>query len=267
MSVQRVKIMCLPNPCTSRVEWAEKKLDTLKVEIDNFIKGHSHQRFTDEDPDTGEKIIRFTFPEPPNEFSLEISEILHHLRSTLDALVFNLAGCPDDRKSNLMFPIFPTERSYMDHEKVYLEGVGGGAQALIRGLQPYNVPGGWDYPWPYDPEEQPLMFLHDFNRVDKHRTLRVVKPSVERVQIAASQPFIKRPNMGIQEDATGLLRVPKDMEVDVRPSFTITFENGWPTRGAEVVTCLGALLREVRSRILPKFIDFFDESGVRIPNA
>jgi hypothetical protein len=73
--------------------------------------------------------------------------------------------------------------------------------------------------------------------------------------------------MGIQEDATGLLRVPKDMEVDVRPSFTVAFENDWPTRGAEVATCLGALLREVRGRILPKFIDFFDESGVRFPDA
>jgi hypothetical protein len=183
------------------------------------------------------------------------------------ALVFNLAGCPDDRKSSLMFPIFPPERSYMDHEKAYLEGVGSGAQALIKGLEPYNVPENWDYPWSYDPEEQPLMLLHDFNRVDKHRTLRVVKPSVERVQIAASQPFMNRPNMGIQEGDTGLLRVPKDMEVDVRPSFTVAFENGWPTRGAEVATCLGALLREVRRRILPKFIDFFDESGVRTLHA
>jgi len=251
-----------------RVDRAEKQLDTLKTEMSDFIKGNTHTTGTGIDPNTGEKLIGVFFPDPPDTFTLEVSEFLHHLRSALDSLIFNLAGCPDDRYSTLLFPIFPTKVGYFKHEQTYLKGVGVEAKTVVQSLQPYYVPKDWHGAWPYDAEEQPLMFLHDFNRVDKHRMLRILQPSVEHLSVAAPETIsVDQVRLGVQEDEAGVLRVPADMDVQVRPTFSVAFENTWPTRGAEVATCLNALLMEVRDRVLPRFARFFYESGILIPES
>src|SRR5450759_887587 len=228
--------MRLPSSCSLRVDRAEKQLDTLKTEMSDFIKGNTHTTGTGIDPNTGEKLIG----------------------------VF----CPDDRYSTLLFPIFPTKVGYFKHEQTYLKGVGVEAKTVVQSLQPYYVPKDWHGAWPYDAEEQPLMFLHDFNRVDKHRMLRILQPSVEHLSVAAPETIsVDQVRLGVQEDEAGVLRVPADMDVQVRPTFSVAFENTWPTRGAEVATCLNALLMEVRDRVLPRFARFFYESGILIPES
>jgi hypothetical protein len=260
--------MGFPSSCSLRVDRAEKQLNALKTKMSDFIKGNTHTVGTGIDPNTGEKLIGVFFPHPPDDFTLEVSEFLHHLRSALDSLIFNLAGCPDDRYSALLFPIFPKKVDYLKHEQAYLKGVGVEAKAVVQSLQPYHVPKDWHGGSPYEAEKHPLMFLHDFNRVDKHRMLRILQPSVEHLSVAAPETIsVDQVRLGVQEGETGVLRVPANMDVQVRPTFSVAFEDTWPTRGAEVAICLSALLTEVRDRVLPRFARFFYESGILIPES
>jgi hypothetical protein len=257
----------LPQSCVHRLERAREHLDTFEAEARAFLDAQPYKRVIKKQSQPINEAV-FTYPDPPLHLSLIVSDYLHELRSCLDSLVFHLAGCPDDHKCRLQFPIFDDPNAYAGKCKVkdgYLEGIPSEAEAVIERLQPYNRPDYWDLPIPYVPGNMPLMRLHDLNRVDKHRTLHLMVRSVAMVGMwGAETDFPTIDVFGPQKDDTNLQRLADEVNVDVMPTFSVSFEDRWPTeRMNNAPLYLRWFLDHISNRVLPQFERFF-KNGVRI---
>ena len=116
-------------------------------------------------------------PELPLRYSVLVSEVVHHLRSTLDHLITQLAhvGPGSGDPQVLEFPICLTEQKFKAAvQRGKIQGVSKNAALVIESLQPYK-----DNP----PEHSTLWLLHDLSRVDKHRLLLVVAACVQMADI------------------------------------------------------------------------------------
>lgn len=103
---------------------------------------------------------------PPLRFADLAGEIAHHLRSTLDHLVWALASKRQEPSSRIQFPISESiEKFELALRNGILEGVGRRAAKKIRAMQPFNHP---------KPREAGLYVLHQLDIVDKHRLPLVV---------------------------------------------------------------------------------------------
>jgi hypothetical protein len=106
-------------------------------------------------------------PAVPPRIAVIAGEIVHHLRSCFDYVVWALAsknGLPDTERVN--FPVCQTPEKF---NKAVRDGVTKGVsvadRALIEALQPYRTP---------DPLNSILKVIHDLDIADKHRLLTVV---------------------------------------------------------------------------------------------
>jgi len=134
------------------------------------------------DPDGGQydRRIRIVLHEfiPADPFSIIIGDILFSLRSSLDALVYELnGGTSYEFHYRSEFPIFgchersgklvpnPAKRFAAEIGK-RVGGMHKSAQAIVESLQPYHRGNGY----PTDP----LWRLHSLHCLDKHRTINVV---------------------------------------------------------------------------------------------
>src|SRR5206468_1285965 len=102
--------------------------------------------------------------EPPLELAVVAGELAHDVRSALDHLAWDLVernGANPTRDTS-----FPIQRERDDQAFArQTRGMSPKHMDAIRALQPYlrEVP-----------EDDWLLRLHDFNRIDKHRLLHVV---------------------------------------------------------------------------------------------
>jgi len=109
----------------------------------------------------------------PVRFSVLAGEIVHHLRSCLDHIVWHFAPSaarqgPDGRR--LEFPIFREKPIKKEEVKAYERKIKGITNSrvldLIEKFQPYNrMP---------DPGNDALFIVYDLDRIDKHRELLIV---------------------------------------------------------------------------------------------
>ena len=102
-------------------------------------------------------------------------EIIQHLRSSLDHLIWALAlkhhATPHPR---IGFPICLTEENFKAARNGgIINGISGNAQAIIERLQPYR-----NANWRDTAYDNPLRIIHDLNNTDKHRLLAVVVSAV-----------------------------------------------------------------------------------------
>jgi hypothetical protein len=110
----------------------------------------------------------------PPRFSVIAGEIIHHLRSSLDHIAWLLSSKKYRREHGtaIAFPICTKEPVKKEELAGYQRKVQGitspAAQALIKKLQPYKRS---------KPMNNPLVIVHEFDRIDKHRTLVLVVAS------------------------------------------------------------------------------------------
>jgi len=112
----------------------------------------------------------------PKRFSVLAGEIIHHLRSCLDHIVWHFSS--DTAKllheSALEFPVFckPLTKDELRRYKRKIQGITNPSiLALIERLQPYQRG--------TDAIDDPLCIVHDMDRFDKHRELVIVRPSAQ----------------------------------------------------------------------------------------
>lgn len=111
-------------------------------------------------------IDRIVGPTVPLRFSVLIGEIAHHLRSSLDHLIWQLVlanGAKGTGRTE--FPIFREPPKDAEGERPFgkkIAGVRADAVKAIRQMQPYNNP---------EPHLDPLWLVHELDRIDKHRLL------------------------------------------------------------------------------------------------
>lgn len=155
-----------------RLDRADEHLATLIPEVQALARDIEDRGIRHEfEPDTGEYIVRIAGEPPPSEWGLRVSELLHHLRSSLDNLVCALVishGGTIHRHSG--FPITTKDVAWTNATTTFargptdvLAGVSTDERAIIKGAQPYHAG-----PWPHDIEEHPLARLRRASNQDKH---------------------------------------------------------------------------------------------------
>jgi hypothetical protein len=109
----------------------------------------------------------------PVRFSVLTGEIIHHLRSCFDHIVWIFSNDTEKRlhETRPMFPILSTDpktdKQKLDSFEKQIKGVDKpDVRALIVQVQPYNRG--------IDPSDDPLCIIHDMDRFDKHRELAFV---------------------------------------------------------------------------------------------
>jgi hypothetical protein len=106
-------------------------------------------------------------PPPPLEFSVLAGEVVHHLRSSLDHLVYQLVLAngqqPTERHE---FPICASAQKFAEAiSRGKIRGVSAAVQQRIETLQPHRCS---------PPHDSWLWVVHELDRIDKHRLLVVV---------------------------------------------------------------------------------------------
>jgi hypothetical protein len=104
----------------------------------------------------------------PLRLSVLAGEVIHHLRSSLDHVVWLLSTPAYRRKCPKMieFPIYesrPVNEKKLAGFNGKIEGIASpSTKSMIERIQPYNTP---------DPIESPLLIVHKMDIVDKHQEL------------------------------------------------------------------------------------------------
>jgi hypothetical protein len=100
----------------------------------------------------------------PFDIGLMIGEIAHHARGVLDWLAWSIATNPGESTT---FPIWSHERTAKNGQPIKPTISGGlspSAAQFVERVQPYVA-------WSSDPTASPLHWLHEMDRIDKHRHL------------------------------------------------------------------------------------------------
>jgi hypothetical protein len=111
------------------------------------------------------------FPQPiPLRFPILAGEVIHHLRSSLDHLIWALVLKRHKTPNfKVQFPICTAEKEFVSAMKNgIVKGISSKAQAIVQSVQPYR-----DINFGRDPANNPLAILHAFNIADKHTLLPV----------------------------------------------------------------------------------------------
>jgi hypothetical protein len=113
----------------------------------------------------------------PIRFSILTGEIVHHLRSCLDHIIWLFS---DGKHLKIEFPVFddePVKKKDIERYEGKIKGITNpDALTLIGNLQPYKTS---------DPVDCPLLILHNMDIRDKHREIILV-PSNVQINIPAS---------------------------------------------------------------------------------
>lgn len=102
----------------------------------------------------------------PRRFSVLAGEIIHHLRSCFDHIVWHFTVLPVKNIRHIEFPVLDKAPANHDGRKSFEGKIAGitdtNVRSLIEQLQPYKAT---------DPLDDPLFIIHGFDIVDKHREL------------------------------------------------------------------------------------------------
>ena len=169
----------------AKIERANENIKNLNVEIDTLLNSNLYRIIPERDDDAGKQSFRFTGPPSvPLRISVLVGEIVHHLRSVLDHLVWQLVirggGSPGTHHEFPICRILEKYKKAIGRRKI--EGVSATAAAHIESLQPYHR--GPAY------ATSPLWIVHDLDITDKHRLLVMVvaSVSVERLSVIEGKP-------------------------------------------------------------------------------
>ena len=178
-------------------------------------------------------------------------DCIQSIRTSLDHLVWNLAGCPDPTTARTNFPILQPPFIAKQTEQYLasaLAGIPDEARALIESLQPDRGQEFW-------PRYNPLLLLAQLSNTDKHRSLVLTAASIEG---ATWNWFTDaEPALGPVDDGDVLIRVPTGQPLHYRAKFGLAFASDGPMKGMGVINGTEMLIRAVEYEIFPRFEKFF----------
>ena len=146
-----------------KIKRADECIGNLDREITAFFSQSQHPVIPNQD----DKMFRIACDyhlgrEIPLRFRVLAGEIIHHLRSCLDHLIWQLSSNEKRLKDpqGIGFPVFDTKpviKKEISRFARKVEGVSNSVKTHIEGLQPYN--GAY-------PPESPLFAIHQMDRFD-----------------------------------------------------------------------------------------------------
>jgi hypothetical protein len=214
---------------------AEENIHNLYAEMEGFFQKSDYPVLPENDKELLFKAIEYhkNLVIPPR-FSVLAGEVIHHLRSCFDHVVWHFSVGPVKHPRQVEFPVFdklPVDKRDRERFGGKIQGITDpDARSLIERLQPYNTS---------DPTDDPLWLIHDFDIIDKHKELilcvgtggivlpREMKgilesyqrahPELDSAQVARhfkghgpSQPFVSFRNFGrrkIEPVTEGLIKL------------------------------------------------------------
>jgi DNA-binding transcriptional ArsR family regulator len=164
-----------------RIERANEHLATLNDERSAFLARLEKQnpRIVGEfDRNTSEYVFRVNCDPPKASLGIVVSELSHHLRATLDNLLWQLVllrgGAPT---SKTQFPIYESRKRY-ESSVWMLRGISADDRAFIESVQPFQLG--------ERSADSSLAALAWLNNVDKHRFIHVscARPRLSAISVS-----------------------------------------------------------------------------------
>jgi hypothetical protein len=153
--------------CWAKIERAKEQISNLDAEITALLASGVYSIVGENQPERRRYAFKLLGPPVPLRFAVIAGEIVHHLRSAFDHVVWALAkknAIPDDER--IQFPVCDTPEKF---EKAVrggtIKGVSRTDRPLIEALQPHRAS---------DPANSLLRVVHDLDIADKHKLLVVV---------------------------------------------------------------------------------------------
>jgi hypothetical protein len=149
-----------------KLKRAEENIQNLYAEMERFFQECDYPVLPDDDKELLLKAIEYhkNLVIPPR-FSVLAGEIIHHLRSCFDHVVWHFSVGPVTDPRRIEFPVFkePLDKRGRERFEGKIEGITDtNVRSLIERLQPHNAA---------DPTDNPLWLIHDFDILDKHKEL------------------------------------------------------------------------------------------------
>ncbi len=201
----------------ARLANAYEHLERFDLERLTFNNSRPYSARTDVNPDgvTYDWYVDAVTRQPPLPLSIRAGDVLHNARATLDNLAFELweahSSLPDPTVPE--FLIFKSQTKYAKVGAKRVVGADPQAQAIIRGLQPYNpTPKAFlEYPTSsittYSPDRHPLWVLYCLSNPDKHRRPNLTVAKIVGHNLIGTSPhgtFTESPSTGPLEVGTHL---------------------------------------------------------------
>jgi hypothetical protein len=189
----------------NRISRANDKSLALTSSIQSWFKEYpiTLKPTIRQDRRSWELAIELAATPPIDEWAVEVSEIVGHLRAALDNQVMLIAKKSEivDIKAlgRLKFPICETEEGW-NKEKKSISCLPVDCQERIEQVQPFQR-GRQNA----DSSHDPLVVLRELSNSDKHYELAIPSPSIEKIGHSMQVEFVNE-----QEAA---LSIPPDMEV------------------------------------------------------
>jgi len=160
--------------CRAKLDRAEESVRSLDGELEAFLsRGAPVFEVVGQHSKDGlaYEFIASGDPELPLRFAVLAGEIVHHMRSSLDHLIYALIAANGQTPSrNSQFPICTTAQKFGNAcSSGLIRGVAPSAAKLIEAVQPYTSP---------TPDDTILHVVNQYDIVDKHKLLVVVTAAV-----------------------------------------------------------------------------------------
>jgi hypothetical protein len=161
--------------CWAKIERANKNIKNLEAEIAALFDPDPYIIAGNVNHQTKECTFVVNAKTIPLRISVLTGEIIHHLRSGLDHVIWALAlQRHAEPAPHIGFPICLSEGKFRAAKKSgQISGISGSAQAIIESLQPYR-----NANWRTTASDDALRIIHDLSNTDKHRLLAVVVSAV-----------------------------------------------------------------------------------------
>ncbi|HEX3571777.1 MAG TPA: hypothetical protein VHU44_13230 [Acidobacteriaceae bacterium] len=159
-----------------KLKRADQNIVNLDTEIKSFLQGGEYPVIPKPNTQGWEEALAYHRHKPiPLRFSVLTGEIVHHLRSSLDHVVWHFSDSAARAKPHsIEFPIFeiePTEKNEIARYAGKVKGItNANVLRLIKEMQPYQVGS--------DVANHLLLIIHNMDRWDKHRELVIVDSGV-----------------------------------------------------------------------------------------
>lgn len=161
-----------------KLKRADENIGNLKSEIDLFIESGEYPVIAKVNSEMWKKAMAYHREKPiPLRFSVLAGEVVHHLRSCLDHIVWHFSDDTSRRiaQNAIEFPILefePTKKNEIERYERKIQGITkANVLSLIKDMQPYNAGA--------DTAHHALLIVHNMDRFDKHRELVIINSNVE----------------------------------------------------------------------------------------
>ena len=153
--------------CRAKIDRAKEQVRNLETEITALLDSGIYTVVGENQSERQRYVFKLLGPPVPLRIAVIAGEIIHHLRSCFDHVVWALAsksGLHAAERAN--FPVCETPEKFARAVKDgIIKGVPKVARPVIEGLQPYQAS---------DPPNSSLQIIHYLYIADKHRLLVVV---------------------------------------------------------------------------------------------